>query len=116
MDISAIALAQARTNQLENVELVRGSVPADWPAGHFDLVVVSELGYYLDESDCRHLAERAVTTAGDLIAVHWRHRVEDYPLTGDHVHAIIERAAVRPRPGSAVQPCRSRLPPGRLES
>ena len=40
------------------------------------------------------MAEMAATTARDLVAVHWRHPVEDYPLTGDHVHQLIEQAAV----------------------
>ena len=83
MDISARALEQARIDQPDNVELRRGSIPADWPPGRFDLIVLSEMGYYLDERDCRRLAQLAMTGARDLIAVHWRHRVGDYPLTGD---------------------------------
>jgi SAM-dependent methyltransferase len=94
MDISSVALRQARSVLPENVELVRGSVPADWPAGHFDLIVLSELGYYLDVDDCRCLAELAVSAASDVIAVHWRYAVHDYPITGDRVHGIIERAAL----------------------
>jgi hypothetical protein len=35
-----------------------------------------------------------VASARDLIAVHWRHRVTDYPLTGDQVHAVVAAAAV----------------------
>ena len=68
-------------------------MPSDWPSGSFDLVLVSELGYYLDEEECRRLAELAAGTADDLVAVHWRHDVEGYPLTGDQVHNLIERAA-----------------------
>jgi SAM-dependent methyltransferase len=94
-DISARALEQARSTLPASVELRRGAVPADWPAGRFDLVVLSEVGYYLDLADCQLLAEQAVTTGRDLIAVHWRHRVDDYPLTGDEVHEIINRCADR---------------------
>lgn len=94
MDISNVALEQARTGQPKNVELRRGSVPSDWPEGQFDLVVLSELGYYLDGEDCGHLANLAVATARDVIAVHWRHPVQDYPLTGDDVHHIVEHIAV----------------------
>ena len=87
MDISAAALQQARTPMFPPTSSFdKESVPDDWPPGRFDLVVLSELGYYLDEKDCQQLASLAVTTAGDLVAVHWRHPVEDYPLTGDHVH------------------------------
>jgi len=93
MDISASALLSARAGRPENVEFRRGAVPADWPAGFFDLVVVSELGYYLDEEDCKQLGDLAASTGGDLVAVHWRHPVQEYPLTGDRVHHIIERSA-----------------------
>ena len=33
--------------------------------------------------------ERAAGSATDLVAVHWRHPVEDYPLSGDEVHRIL---------------------------
>jgi trans-aconitate methyltransferase len=95
MDISAHALEQARVDRPANVELRRGSVPADWPPGRFGLIVLSEMGYYLDEPDCRRLAQLAMASAGDLIAVHWRHPVDDYPLTGDQFHAILDQMAAR---------------------
>ena len=93
MDISAAALGQARTGLPPSVQLEQGTVPADWPSGRFELVVLSELGYYLDENDCQQLATLAVNTADDVVAVHWRHPVEDYPLSGDHVHQIIQQTA-----------------------
>ena len=95
MDISTGAIEQARIDQPDNVELRVGSVPADWPPGRFDLVVLSEMGYYLDVPDCHRLAQLATTGAGDLVAVHWRHRVRDYPLTGDQFHRILDQNAAR---------------------
>jgi SAM-dependent methyltransferase len=95
MDISAAALRQARAALAAHVQLRQGSVPDDWPSGRFDLVVLSELGYYLDERRCQRTAELAVSSARDLVAVHWRHPVEDYPLTGDHVHQLIQQAAAQ---------------------
>jgi SAM-dependent methyltransferase len=93
MDVSAAALQQARNDLPPNVQLQQGSVPADWPSGRFELIVLSELGYYLDDEGCQQLADLAVRTARDVVSVHWRHPVEDYPLGGDHVHQIIEQAA-----------------------
>ncbi len=92
MDISASALQIAAFDLPSNVELRQGSVPADWPIGSFDLVVLSEVGYYLDGDDCAILAARAADSARDLIAVHWRHPVEDYPLSGDQVHGLLREA------------------------
>ena len=95
MDISARALEQARIDQPGNVELRHGSVSADWPPGRFDLIVLSEMGYYLEEPDSRRLAQVAASSTRDLIAVHWRHRVGDYPLTGDQFHRILDQTAAR---------------------
>jgi hypothetical protein len=93
MDISPLALATASRTVPANVELRRGGVPDDWPAEAFDLVVLSEVGYYLDAAGFVRLAELAVGGARDLLAVHWRHPVDDYPLGGDEVHDLLAAAA-----------------------
>ncbi len=95
MDISSAALEQARIGQPGNVEFRQGAVPSDWPEGDFDLVVLSELGYYLDREDCRELAHLTATSARNVVAVHWRHPVDDYPLPGDQVHHLIDQAAAK---------------------
>lgn len=95
MDISAEALRLAQPAVPRNVELRLGAVPSDWPAGSFDLVVLSEMGYYLDTEDVVRLAALATGSARDLLAVHWRHPVADYPLSGDDVHAALDEAAGR---------------------
>lgn len=102
MDVSDRALETAARNMAGNVELRRGSVPDDWPGGQFDLVVLSEIGYYLDSDDLQRLADLAMTSADELIAIHWRHPVEDYPLTGDDVHRTLRRSAERHRMSSVV--------------
>ena len=55
--------------------------------------MISEIAYYLDVRDCRALCRLAVSSAEDLLAVHWRHRVEGYPLAGDTVHEMMHEAA-----------------------
>jgi SAM-dependent methyltransferase len=88
IDPSATALVAAE-RRAPGVEFRQGAVPADWPAGTYDLVVLSEVGYYLDTDDLSALLDY---TAADLapdgfvVACHWRHPVEDYPQTGDAVH------------------------------
>lgn len=93
MDISAAALREAGPGRPPNVQLRRGAVPRDWPDERFDLVVLSEVGYYLDADECAVMVSLAVHRARDLVAVHWRHPVAEYPLTGDQVHAILAEAA-----------------------
>jgi SAM-dependent methyltransferase len=93
MDISPQTLDVARAGLPSHVELRQGALPGDWPQEQFDLVVLSEVGYYLDSGDCRRMAELAAASARDLIAVHWRHPVDDYPLTGDEVHSTLADVA-----------------------
>jgi SAM-dependent methyltransferase len=92
MDPAGDALAQAATAVPDNVQLVQGTVPADWPDGELDLVVLSEVGYYLDGTAAAELAARSMASA-EVVAVHWRHPVADYPLRGDEVHRLLAEAA-----------------------
>ncbi len=91
-DISeaAVGLARTRLAGHPGVRVERLAVPREWPDGRrFDLVVVSEVGYYLDHADLSLLVERTVaslTPGGVVLACHWRHPVADYPLPGDAVH------------------------------
>lgn len=88
-DISPLALEIAARRVPSNVELRLGGAPDHWPSEPFDLVVISEMGYYLDRATLARLATLAVHTTRDLVAVHWRHLVSDYPLTGDEVHDVL---------------------------
>jgi SAM-dependent methyltransferase len=94
MDVSGRALEIAKSQVPQHVELIKGSVPRDWPDERVHLAVLSEVGYYLDEAGCRALAFRAVQGADVIAAVHWRHHVADYPINGDTVHALLAQEAV----------------------
>lgn len=92
IDPSKAALDEARSRVPAAVRLLQGSVPTDWPAGSYDLVVLSEVGYYLDAADLQRLValvERDLAPDGTVLACHWRHPVADYPQTGDAVHAAL---------------------------
>jgi SAM-dependent methyltransferase len=94
VDIAAAAVAATRERvaDLPNVEVAQLNVPDQWPTGSFDLIVLSEVGYYLDAAALRVLVDRSVESLesdGSLVAVHWRHPVADYPLGGDQVHEAI---------------------------
>jgi LmbE family N-acetylglucosaminyl deacetylase/SAM-dependent methyltransferase len=95
-DIAAAPLERARRRMADvtNVSLQQLRVPAEWPTGSFDLVLLSEIGYYCSADDLSALIRRAVTSLTDdgvLVACHWRHPVTDYPLTGDEVHDRLRR-------------------------
>lgn len=79
------------------VRFERGSVPEDWPTSEsFDLIVLSELLYYLDE---RHRLDVLVhgldslRPGGHLVLVHWRHPFDVATCTGDEAHAEVSTHA-----------------------
>ena len=90
---SAVEAAAHRCAGLAGVVLRRATLPAAWPAGTFDLVVLSELGYYFDADDLDEVARSATRGGRTVLAVHWRHPVDDYPQGGDEVHEHLRSAA-----------------------
>jgi hypothetical protein len=93
-DVASPAVAGARqaVAAYDWVDVAERAVPHDWPDGGFDLIVLSEIGYYLDADDLEVLLDRTVASlepGGTLAAVHWRHPVADYPLRGDDVHDLL---------------------------
>ncbi|KLT63830.1 hypothetical protein AB669_20180 [Pedobacter sp. BMA] len=93
MDLSSTALEKAvkRLSAQPQVKFIKGGIPKDFPVGRFDLIVMSEVGYYLSKMDLQRTKEQITKTlepGGILILVHWTHFVADYPLTGDEVHDL----------------------------
>ena len=50
LDFAPTAVARARERGIANARFEVGSVPEDWPAGSWDLIVVSEVLYYLEDA------------------------------------------------------------------
>lgn len=93
LDPTALALARGRLADAPHAHVVAGSVPDDWPSGLFDLIVLSEFGYYLEPAQWRKVIERAtasLTNDGAIVACHWRHSIEGCPQSGDQVHALLD--------------------------
>ncbi len=93
-DVAQRALDQTsdRLAHAPNVRVERGAVPDQWPDGSFDLIIVSELGYYC--SDLDRLANKAwssLTANGTLVACHWRHPAALHPHTAETVHDVLGR-------------------------
>ncbi|AKD56112.1 class I SAM-dependent DNA methyltransferase [Spirosoma radiotolerans] len=91
VDASELPLDAAR-NRLapyEHVTVRQLSIPAEFPDGQFDLILLSEVGYYLGLDDLKRARQQMLdhlTENGHLLLVHWTPFVPDYPLTGDRVH------------------------------
>ena len=62
MDIAPTAVdqARARCREFKNVEVVCGALPQDLPQGSLDLIVLSEVGYYLSEDRLQTLGKSLV--------------------------------------------------------
>ncbi len=97
---AAVARARERLTDRPHVRVEVGDLAGELPAGPFDLVVLSEVGYYLTRPHLAAALDRIgalLGPAGSLIACHWRHPVRDYPLTGDDVHRTLARATTLTR-------------------
>ncbi|MEO6030832.1 MAG: SAM-dependent methyltransferase [Burkholderiaceae bacterium] len=102
---TAIASALERVAGQSQVSAICAWLPGDWPDGKFDLIVLSELVYYLDEPDIDLLASKArasLQPGGDLVACHWRHPIEGCCLGGDAVHDRLAQKLQLPRVWSLV--------------
>lgn len=88
-DVASAAVRQTteRLAGRSHVTVEQRSMPDDWPAGEFDLVVLSEVGYYA--TDLGALARRvhdSLADGGVLVACHWRHPAVDHPHPAESVH------------------------------
>lgn len=81
----ALEAAKQRNRDQPHVTFRQGVVPADYPEGSFDLVVLSEVAYYLAIPDLERLVDQvgaSLRDSGNIVLVHWL-GLTDYPLTGD---------------------------------
>ena len=100
-DVSSAALENAsrrltNAGRSDQVTLLRRSMDEPWPPGPFDLVVISEVGYYLTSDELRAVLDRELpklATDATVVAAHWRHPVDDYPMSGDATHDVIAATA-----------------------
>ncbi len=92
IDVARSALDTAAGRVTSGVTFAQGSLDDPWPEGPFDLVVLSEVGYYLDAPLLTEVLHREIprlAAGATVLAAHWRHAVEDYPIDGDEVHDIL---------------------------
>ncbi|MDT5345176.1 MAG: hypothetical protein QOE52_4360 [Mycobacterium sp.] len=96
-DVAAAALANAErrlrdSGRCDQVTLLRQSVDEPWPPDPFDLLVLSEIGYYLPPDALRGILDRQcprLAVGATVIAAHWRHPVDDYLMSGDQVNEVV---------------------------
>ncbi len=86
----ALAVARQRCAGLPQVRFARMEHPRQWPDGSFDLVVVGEMGYYLDPPALEAFATRlhaSLQPGAVLLACHWRADFDGRRSATGDVHA-----------------------------
>ncbi len=91
VDYSEVGLEEARKRcrDLPQVRFERMQIPQQFPAEQFDLIVFSEVGYYLTLADLQKTQEKIIDRllpGGFLLMVHYRFPVDSFILNGNIVH------------------------------
>lgn len=90
----AVRAARTRLAAWPRARVELRVLPWEWPwdAAPFDLIVVSELAYYLGPTDLRYLAARidvSLANDGCLLACDWRHAFTGRQASAEAVHACL---------------------------
>jgi SAM-dependent methyltransferase len=89
---SAVQRARERCREFSHVEIYQRDAAAGPPEGTFDLMILSELGYYFSADRLHALVRKmadALEPGGEFVAVHWLGRSPDHVLHGDAVHEVL---------------------------
>ena len=99
----AVAYAAERLHTQPHAQAAHGQVPQHWPTGPFDLIVLSEVLYYLPDGDIQQVADQASATLrafgahATLVACHWLQPFSGAPAGGAAVHALLHDRLQLPR-------------------
>jgi protein-L-isoaspartate O-methyltransferase len=91
---TAVETARRRLGNSPGVEIREGTIPGAIADGPYDLVVASEILYYLTADELESTLERLheqTRCGARLVAVHWQPDGPERPLTADDVHAALRR-------------------------
>lgn len=94
LNARAVELTRQQLADVPYAQVRQGILPGDWPSESFDLIVLNELGYYLNTADLSQLIDQALKSlkpGGQLVACHWREEIEGCPLTAEQVHAQLDQ-------------------------
>ena len=93
IDASATAIEEARSINNKSVSFRVANLPAEFPNGTFDLIVLSEVLYYFDKPDLQRVARScvdAISPDGEIVLCHWLGET-DYPLEGIEASELFAR-------------------------
>jgi Nodulation protein S (NodS) len=91
---TAVAAARRRLAGAPRVHVILGCIPDAIPDRSFDLVVASEILYYLNGAELARtlgVLEPRMAPRARLVAVHWRSGGPERPLDTEEVHVRLRR-------------------------
>jgi len=95
LDAARRRLAAAETGAHDHVRFEQRRLPHEWPTGAaFDLVILSELAYYLEPDALDALLAQAAASlapGGELVLCHYLHDFDDRVMPTSAVHAAAHR-------------------------
>jgi 2-polyprenyl-3-methyl-5-hydroxy-6-metoxy-1,4-benzoquinol methylase len=89
---SAVAAAREECRGFANVHLTCNAFAEDGIDGQFDLIVLSEIGYYFEVAKLRKIVISLMShlsPGGVIVAAHWLGTSRDHVLKGDSVHDLL---------------------------
>lgn len=95
---TAIAQAQARLGNVGRLRLLHANLPDGMPRERFDLIVVSEIVYYLGSTAARRLAEGVadrIAPGGRVVVLHHHLNFPDASVHPEHAHLEFVRLLQR---------------------
>lgn len=96
---AAVERAARRLAGVPGVSVRQWDARTPWPDAGFDLVVVSEVLYYLAEDDARAFCRRLIdhlADDGQVVAVHWRRPAAPHRLDGDTADNLLRETTGLP--------------------
>jgi cyclopropane fatty-acyl-phospholipid synthase-like methyltransferase len=95
---TAVAHAQERCRALPNVTIRCEQFTAHASLPDFDLIVLSEIGYYFTSNEWEALLQnmvREMQRGAVLLASHWLGHSEDHVQSGEAVHIALRRPSLQ---------------------
>jgi len=96
IDVSerAVQLASARLQEFEHVVVENIKIPEDYSIQKFDLILISEMAYYLSADELHQFIEKlkhSLNDDGEILCCHWRHEIQDFELNAEQVHQAFQQ-------------------------
>jgi SAM-dependent methyltransferase len=93
VDISEkpIVIARERLKEHKGIQFGVFDIPRAYPEGKYDLIMMSEVAYYLSKEDLeltRELIFDSLNSGGILCLVNWRPQIEGCAFNGDEISRI----------------------------